>query len=157
MSLEIPDRVRRQIEDILSRYPRREAALLPVLHCLQRERGCISPAEEQWVAERMGIKPVKVREVVSFYTMFRRKPAGKYHLQVCSNLSCSLEGGDSLLAYVEDKLGIKAGETTADGRFTLSMVECLGACDEAPCLMVNFAYHTRLSRDKIDRLIRELE
>jgi NADH-quinone oxidoreductase subunit E len=157
MSLEISDKVRRQIEDILSRYPRREAALLPVLHCLQKERGCISAAEEQWVAERMGIKPIKVREVVSFYSMFRRQPAGKYHLQVCSNLSCSLEEGDSLLAYLEDKLGIKAGETTADGRFTLSRVECLGACDEAPCLMVNFDYHTRLNRDKIDRLIQELE
>jgi NADH-quinone oxidoreductase subunit E len=157
MSLEISDKVKRQVEDILSRYPRRQAALLPVLHCLQKERGFISPAEEQWVAERLGIKQIRVREVVTFYTMFLRRPVGRYHLQICTNLSCALEGGDSLLAYLEERLGIKTGETTADGRFTLSTVECLGACDEAPCLMVNFDYHTRLDRDKVDRLLRELD
>jgi NADH-quinone oxidoreductase E subunit len=157
MSPDIADKVKRQVEDILSRYPRPQAALLPVLHCLQQERGFISPAEERWVAERIGIKPIKVREAVTFYTMIRQRPAGKYHLQVCSNLSCALEGGDGLLAYLEKRLGIKAGETTADGRFTLSTVECLGACDEAPCLMINFDYHTRLDQDKVDRLLRELD
>jgi NADH-quinone oxidoreductase subunit E len=157
MSPEISDKAKRRVEDILSRYPRREAALLPVLHCLQKERGFLSPDEEQWAAERLGIKPVKVREVVTFYTMFRRQPAGKYHLQVCSNLSCWLAGGDNLLAYLESRLGIKTGETTADGRFTLSQVECLGGCDEAPCLMVNLDYHTGLDRDKLDRLLGELD
>jgi NADH-quinone oxidoreductase subunit E len=157
MSPEISDRVKRQVEDILSRYPRRQAALLPVLHCLQGERGFISPVEERWVAERMGIKPIKVREAVTFYTMLRQRPAGRYHLQVCSNLSCALEGSDGLLAYLEKRLGIRTGQTTADGRFTLSTVECLGACEEAPCLMVNLDYHTRLDRDKVDRLLRELD
>ncbi len=157
MNPEIPDRVKRQVEDILCRYPHRPAALLPVLHCLQKERGFLSPGEEQWAAERLGLTAVEVREVVTFYTMFRRQPAGKYHLQVCSNLSCWLAGGDDLLAYLEKRLGIKIGETSADGRFTLSQVECLGACDEAPCLMVNFDYHAGLNRDKLDRLLGELE
>ena len=156
MSPEIAERVRRQVEDLLSRYPRPQAALLPVLHCLQKERGFLSPQDEQWVAERMGLTPVQVKEVVTFYTMFRRQPAGKYHLQVCSNLSCWLAGGDDLLAYLESRLGIKVGETSPDGRFTLSQVECLGACDEAPCLMVNLDYHTGLDRNKIDRLLGEL-
>ncbi len=157
MSPEISDKVKRQVEDILSRYPRPQAALLPVLHCLQKERGFISPAEEQWVAERLRIKQIRVREVVTFYTMFLQRPVGRYHLQVCTNLSCALEGGDDLQAYLENRLGIRTGETTADGRFTLSQVECLGACDEAPCLMVNLDYHTRLDRDKVDRLLRELD
>jgi len=156
MSWDMPDKVKRQVEDILSRYPRRQAALLPVLHCLQKARGFLSPEDEQWVAERMGLTAVEVREVLTFYTMFRRQPSGKYHLQVCSNLSCWLAGGDDLLAYLEKRLGVKIGETSADGRFSLSQVECLGACDQAPCLMVNFDYHTGLDRDKLDRLLGEL-
>ncbi len=157
MSGGISDKVKRQVEDILSRYPRKEAALLPVLHCLQAENGFLSPELETWAAERLGLKPVKVREVVTFYSMFHRRPAGKYHLQVCTNVSCSLQGGDGLLAYLQDKLGIPAGGATSDGRFSLTSVECLGGCDEAPCLMVNFDHYGRLDREKLDALLDGLE
>jgi len=149
--------LRRKIDEVAARYPKKRAALLPVLHLVQREVGWIAPDEERFVAQVLGLKPIKVREVVTFYTMFLRRPLGKYHLQVCSNLTCSLLGAGPLLNYLQQKLGVGVGETTADGRFTLSTVECLGACEQAPCLMVNFDYHGELDRDKVDRILESLE
>lgn len=157
MSPEYSASLRRKIDEVAALYPKRGAALLPVLHLVQREAGCIAAEEERFVALALRLKPVKVREVVTFYTMFLRRPIGKYHLQVCSNLSCSLLGAGSLLEYLQQKLGIEVGETTADGRFTLSTVECLGACEQAPCLMVNFDYQGQMDREKIDRLLESLE
>jgi len=149
--------LRRRIEETAARYPKKGAALLPVLHLVQQETGCISAEEEKFVAQALGLKPMKVREVVTFYTMFLRRPVGKYHLQVCSNLSCILLGAGPLLEYLQKKLGVGVGETTADGRFTLSVVECLGACEQAPCVMVNFDYYGQLDREKIDRILEGLE
>ncbi len=157
MSPEYSEALRRKIDKAVARYPKKEAALLPVLHLVQRETGCIREEEERFVAGIMGLKPVKVREVVTFYTMFLRRPVGLYHIQVCSNLSCRLLGADSLLDYLKERLGVEVGETTADGRFTLSTVECLGACEEAPSLMVNFDYHGQLDKDKIDKLLEGLK
>ncbi|MBN2198605.1 MAG: NADH-quinone oxidoreductase subunit NuoE [Candidatus Aminicenantes bacterium] len=157
MSHNIPDRVKRRVEDILSRYPRREAALLPVLSALQEERGFLSHSDEEWAADTLGIPPAKVREVVTFYSLFRRKPAGRHHLQVCTNVSCALNGADGLLSHLRKKLGIAEGETSADGRFSLSSVECLGHCDEAPCLMVNDEHYGRLDRRALDELLEKLE
>jgi NADH:ubiquinone oxidoreductase subunit E len=102
-------------------------------------------------------KPIRVREVVTFYTMFYQLPMGKYHIQVCSNLTCSLMGGDKLIDYLQKKLGTKIGETTADRRFTLSEVECLGACEQAPCMMVNLDYYGNLDKDKIDAILKGLD
>jgi len=149
--------LRRRIEETAARYPKKGAALLPVLHLVQQETGCISVEEEKFVAQALGLKPMKVREVVTFYTMFLRRPVGKYHLQVCSNLSCILLGEGPLLEYLQKKLGVGVGETTSDGRFTLSVVECLGACEQAPCVMVNFDYYGQLDREKIDRILEGLE
>lgn len=157
MSPEYPASLRQKIDEVAARYPKKTAALLPALHLVQREVGFISAQEERFVAEALGLKPVKVREVVTFYTMFLRRPVGRYHLQVCSNLSCSLLGAEPILEYLQKKLGIGVGETTADGRFTLSEVECLGACEQAPCLMVNFDYHGQLDKEKIDRILEGLE
>lgn len=157
MSPEYSASLRRRIDEAASRYPKKGAALLPVLHLVQQETGCISAEEEMFVARALGIKPMKVREVVTFYTMFLRRPVGKYHLQVCSNLSCTLLGAEPLLEYLRQKLGVGVGGTTVDGRFTLSTVECLGACEQAPCLMVNFDYHGQLDREKIDRILEGLE
>lgn len=157
MSKELSASLRRRIEDVAARYPKKGAALLPVLHLVQQETGFISAEEERSVARALGLKPMKVREVVTFYTMFLRRPVGKYHLQACSNLTCSLLGAGPLLEHLRRKLGIGLGETTADGRFTLSAVECLGACEQAPCLMVNFDYYGQLDREKIDRILESLE
>lgn len=149
--------IKKEIETILPRYPRKEAAILPALHLVQRRLGYITAESEKLVAQVLGVRPVRVREVVTFYTMFSQKPLGKYHLQVCSNLSCTLAGGETVLDYLREKLKIKVGETTADGRFTLTTVECLGACDQAPCLMVNDDLHGRLDKTKIDELLARLE
>ena len=157
MSTELTDRTKKKIEEISSRYASKEAALLPVLHLVQNEKGFISEQEEKLVAELLDIRPIKVKEVVTFYTMFNQKQVGKYHIQVCSNLSCSLLGAESLIDYLTDKLGIALGETTADQKFTLTTVECLGACELAPCMMVNFDYYGNLDKEKIDKILDKLE
>lgn len=157
MSPEFSNQTRKKIEGILSRYPQKEAAILPILHLAQREFGSISEEEEKLVAGILGIKPIRVREVVSFYTMFNREPVGKYHIQVCSNLSCTLMGVENLIDYLTEKLGIRSGETTPDKRFTLTTVECLGACEQAPCMMINFEFYGDLDREKIDEILDKLE
>jgi NADH-quinone oxidoreductase subunit E len=157
MSPEFSNQTRKKIEEILSRYPQKEAAILPILHLAQREFGSISEEEEKLVAGILGIKPIKIREVVSFYTMFNREPVGKYHIQVCSNLSCTIMGGENLIDYLTEKLGIRSGETTPDKRFTLTTVECLGACEQAPSMMINFEYYGDLDRKKIDEILDKLE
>lgn len=157
MSPEFSEKTIQKIREIVASYPRKEAAILPVLHLTQKEFGCISEEEEKRVAEILELKPIQVREVVTFYTMFNQKPIGKYHIQVCSNLSCSLMGAESLIDYLKEKLGIGLGETTPDKKFTLSSVECLGACEMAPSLMVNFDYHGNLDKEKIDKILSGLK
>jgi NADH-quinone oxidoreductase E subunit len=156
MSPEYSGELRKKIDQVVARYPKREAALLPVLHLVQNEIGCISQEEEKFVAQILGLKPMRVREVVTFYTMISPRPLGKYHIQVCSNLSCSLLGAGRLVDYLKKKLGIGIGETSPDKKFTLSTVECLGACEQAPCLMVNFDYYGQLDKDKIDQILDRL-
>ena len=156
MSPEYSDELRKKIDEVVGRYPKKEAALLPVLHLVQGEVGCISAEEEKFVAQILGLKPMKVREVVTFYTMITRQPLGKYHIQVCSNLSCTLLGAGRLIDYLKQKLGIGIGETRPDKKFTLSVVECLGACEQAPCMMVNFDYYGQLDKSRIDQILDSL-
>lgn len=157
MSPEYSDKSKKKIEEILSHYPKKEAALLPVLHLTQREFGCISPTEEKLVAAALDIKPIRVREAVTFYSMLNRQPMGKYHIQVCSNLSCTLLGAESLIDHLKQKLGIESGQTTSDKKFTLTTVECLGACEEAPAMMINFDYYGHLDQKKIDNILNKLK
>jgi len=153
MSPEFREETRKKIKEVVARYPRKEAALLPVLHITQKEFGYISAKEEKLVAQVLGIEPIRVRELVTFYTMLNQEPLGKYHIQVCSNLSCSLLGADKLIDYLKEKLGVEPGETTKDKKFTLSLVECLGACEQAPCIMINFDYYGDLDEKKIDEIL----
>ena len=157
MSRAYSDALLRRIDELASRYPKKEAALIPVLRLVQEETGCLSPEEEGFVARKLGLAPIRVREVVTFYTMLTRRPLGKYHIQVCENLSCFLGGGPAVLDHLRKRLGIGAGETTSDGRFTLTTVECLGACDQAPCMMINSEYHTGLNPAEIDRILAGLD
>ena len=157
MSPEFSDKIKKQVQDIIAHYPEKKAALLPVLHVAQQEFGFIDEDTERMVAALLEIKPVQVREVVTFYTMYNRKPVGKYHIQVCSNLSCSLLGSASLLDFLKKKLNIGLGETTKDKKFTISTVECLGACEQAPCMMVNFDYYGDLDEEKIDKILDNLK
>ena len=157
MSPEFSENTKNAIAEVISHYPNKEAALLPILHLAQKEQGYISSATEKQVAQVLEISPAKVHEVVTFYTMYNRQPVGRYHIQVCANLSCSLLGAGSLIEYLKNKLGIKPGETTADERFTLSLVQCLGACETAPCMMINFEYYGDLDEKKIDEILDKLE
>ena len=157
MSLDLSPGLKKKIDEVVARYPKKEAAILPVLHLIQRETGAIAAEEEQWVAGLLEVRPIKVREVVTFYTLFHQKPVGRYHIQVCSNLTCSLMGGENVLDHLQKRLGVKIGETTPDQRFTLSEVECLGACEQAPCMMINFDYYGDLTPEKIDSLLKGLD
>ncbi len=157
MSPEFSEKIQKKIKEIVARYPQKEAAILPVLHVAQQEFGYISSEEEKQVAGILGVPPIRVREVVTFYTMLNREPVGKYHVQVCSNLSCSLLGAEKLIDYLKQKLGVEPGKTTKDKKFTLSLVECLGACEQAPCMMVNFEYYGNLDKKKIDKILDDLK
>lgn len=145
-----------QVDEIVARYPEPRAALLPVLWAVQRRDGWVSLEAEAWVAKRLGVSPAHVHGAVTFYTMFKQKPSGKYHVQVCTTLSCMLRGSDELLGHIEKSLGIKPGETTPDGRFSLVRVECLGSCGTAPMLQLNDDYHENLTPDSVDRLLGSL-
>jgi NADH-quinone oxidoreductase subunit E len=147
----------RKIDEKVALYPEKAAAILPVLHIIQGESGFVSPDAEAWVAARLSVLPLRVREVISFYTMFRRAPGGRHSLRVCHNLSCTLAGAEDILGFIAEKLGIRPGETTPDGAITLLTVECLGNCDHAPCLQADGVDHGPATRESAAALIEELK
>jgi NADH-quinone oxidoreductase subunit E len=153
VSRESTPALKKRIEGVLAHYPNKQAGLLPILRLVQSEKGFISAEDEKMVAALLGLRPIKVREVVTFYTLFARNPLGQFHIQVCSNLSCSLAGGEKILEHLKARLGLRIGQTTPDGKYTLTEVECLGACEQAPCMMVNFEYYGNLDPEKIDRIL----
>jgi len=146
-----------KVDEIVSRYPEPKAALLMVLWEVQERKGWVDLEAETWTAERLGVSPSHVHGAVTFYTMYKQKPWGRHHIQVCTNLSCMLRGSDDLLAHLEKRLGIKEGETTPDGRFSLIRVECLGSCGTAPMFQLNDDYHEDLTLEKVDRLLDGLD
>ena len=145
------------VDKIVERYPEPKAALLPVLWELQKRNGWISPACEEWAGQRLGVSTAHVHGVVTFYTMYKQRPSGKHHIQICTTLSCMLRGSDELLQHLEDKLGIREGETTRDGRFSLQRVECLGSCGTAPMFQLNEDYHEDLTPERVDQLLDGLD
>ncbi len=155
MSL-IGETARKEIIAFMKRYPQKRAVLLPALHIVQREHGWIPIEVMEEVAEILEMRPVEVMEAVSFYTMFNRRPIGQYHIQVCRNISCSLLGARQITRQISERLGIKVGETTPDGRFTLSEVECLGSCGTAPMFQLNEDYHENLTEARVDEILRSL-
>lgn len=146
-----------EIDSILSRYPVKRSALIPLLYLAQREDGYISEAAMKEIAGLLNLTPPQVYETATFYTMLNLKPVGKFHVQVCKSLMCALVGSDTLVGWLRAKLGIKPGETTADGLFTLSTVECLAACGTGPMMQVNDDYYERLTEDKVDRILADLK
>jgi NADH-quinone oxidoreductase subunit E len=137
-------------------YPERQAALLPVLRMAQETFGHVSPETEVYVAELFGMTPAHVHEVVTFYTLFFQRPVGRHVLSVCHNLSCTLRGAEGIVGYLEEQLGVEAGETTPDGRVTLLRVECLCACEAAPMMQVDDEYVGPLDRAAVDRVLEGL-
>jgi NADH-quinone oxidoreductase subunit E len=143
-------------EEIIGRYPRRKSALIPLLHLAQEQDGHVTEDAMEHIAEMVGVTPAEVLGTASFYEMFKREPVGDYLLNVCTNISCMLAGGEELLAHLERRLNIRAGSTTPDGKFTLEDVECIAACTEAPCLQVNYRYFHRITNAQADELIDDL-
>jgi len=137
-------------------YPERRGALLPVLRFAQETFGWISPEVETYVAGLFGLSAAHVHEVVTFYTLFLKKPVGRHVLSVCHNLSCTLLGAEDVIAYLQERLGVEAGETTPDGRVTVLRVECLCACEVAPMMQVDDDYVGPLTRAKIDEVLEGL-
>jgi NADH-quinone oxidoreductase subunit E len=146
-----------KIDELLTHYPVRQSALLPILWVVQDQFGWISLEAMRYVAVRIGITPEQVREVVTFYSMYNERPVGKYHLQVCCTTPCMILGSDDVITHIEHRLGVSRGEVTPDGLFTVSQVECLGSCGTAPMLQVNREkYDENLTTEKVDRLLDDL-
>ena len=158
MSLSFSDEKLKEVQSIVDRYPqgKQKSALIPVLHLAQEEfGGWLSTETMDYVASVLNLKPIEVYEVATFYSMFNLKPVGKYMFEVCQTGPCMLNGSDDIVKYIYEKLGIKPGETTPDGMFTLKTVECLGACGYAPMMQQGKYYKEHLTKEKIDAIIAE--
>jgi len=150
--------IKKELEKIIQKYPegKQKSALLPILHLVQKEsNGYLSVPVMDYVANLLNIKPIEVYEVASFYTMYNLKPVGKVVLEFCRTSPCCLNGAEKIIEYTEKKLGIKNGETTADGMFTIKCTECLGACGYAPMMQVGDHYYEHLTEEKVDSLLEE--
>ncbi len=147
----------RAIDDLLTRFPQKDSALLPALYLIQDEKGYVSEGSMSYVAAKIGLSPVFVAGVVTFYTMFHNRPVGRHHIQVCRTLPCALRGSASIVKHLKKRLGIETGESTPDGRFSLVEVECLGACDTAPMCQINDKDYFHLDEKKLDALLETLK
>ncbi len=157
MSVVFSEAGRAEFERLLTRYPDRGAVILPALHLAQKEFGYVSDEAIVYIAGLIGTSPAVIEGVATFYSMYNRRAVGRYHVQICRNLSCSLMGAEALVAHVSAKLGIRPGETTSDGKFTLSEVECLGSCGTAPVMQVNDDYYENLTESAVDAILDGLE
>lgn len=150
------ERLRPQCEQIIAQYERKRSALLPLMHLFQRHEGYVSREAMGAAAEMVGITPAEAEGTVSFYTLFYRRPVGKYMLQVCRGLACTINGAEDIMAYFREKLGIGHLQTTADGLFSYEEVECLAACDRATCMQVNLEFVYDLTPQKIDAMLDDI-
>ena len=147
-----------EFEKMKERYPEgfESSLVLPCLRRIQEDRGYVAEEDIVALVGYLGVPRIQVEEVLSYYTMLRRKPIGRWHLQACRNIACSMRGAEGVIAHLCRKLGVKPGETTPDGRFTVTEVECLGSCGTAPVVMVNEAYHENMSIEGLDQLLERL-
>lgn len=145
------------LDEILSRYPVRRSAMLPLLNLAQKEEGYVSEAAMKEIAKILQLTPSQVYETATFYTMLSLKPIGKFHIQVCRSLMCALVRADELIAWIQQQLGIGVGQTTKDGLFTLGAVECLGSCGTGPMMQINDDYYEQLTEEKVARIFDDLQ
>lgn len=155
--MKLAEKYKDEIADIVGRYPVRRSALIPLLYLAQRDTGYITEAAMIEIAGILKLTPPQVYETVTFYTMLNLKQVGKFHIQVCKSLMCALVGSDTLIGWIKTRLGIGPGETTPDGAFTLSTVECLAACGTGPMMQINDDYYERLTEEKLDRILADLK
>jgi NADH-quinone oxidoreductase subunit E len=154
----LTEKLRQEIQRYLSRYPNKQAVALPALHLVQETLRCVPSDAVRDIAEILDLSPAEVSDTMTFYGFFRseKKPLGRTRLWVCRSLPCMLRGGEELLAHFSQKLGVEPGGTTRDGKITLEFAECLGACEGAPCVLVNDEHRMSLTEEQADRLISEL-
>ena len=152
----LKDGERELIEAAAAEFPRRRSALIPALRIVQESRGWVDGEAIRDVAQAFDLHPMEVEEVATFYTMINLQPVGKHHLQVCRSISCFIMGSNGVRRRLEERLGIGPGQTTKDGLFTLSEVECLGACGTAPVMQVNEDYHEDLTPERVDAILTRL-
>lgn len=158
MAVQFSEEKLNKVKEIIARYPegKQKSALIPVLHLAQESfGGWLSAETMDYVASLLSITPIEVYEVATFYSMYNLKPVGKYLFEVCHTGPCMVSGSDNIIAYIKEKLGISAGETTPDGLFTLKTVECLGACGYAPMMQLGKFYKEHLTKEKVDQIIAE--
>ncbi|MGD0654760.1 MAG: NAD(P)H-dependent oxidoreductase subunit E [Thermoguttaceae bacterium] len=153
----LDDNLRTAIKALFPRYPTRQAVVLPALHLINERLGYVPRQVVVEIAEILDLSPAQVQDTLSFYGFFKQdKPMGSTHIWFCRSISCAACGGEELLDYLSQKLGIKPGETTTDGRITLEFSECLGECDHAPAIMVNDTLHENMTKDKIDEFLKDI-
>ena len=148
-----------EFERLRARFPAgfESSMVLPCLRRIQEDRGYVADEDIDDLVAYLGVPRIQIEEVLSYYTQYRRQPVGHHHVQVCRNVSCSMRGAERLLDHLGQRLGLEPGQTSADGRYTLSTVECLGSCGTAPVLVVGETYHEDMSPEKVDRLLAELK
>jgi len=157
MSFEFSEENEQKFQELLGKYPKKDSLMLPCLWMIQHQESWISNEAMEYLARRLETSPMNVYSVASFYTMFHLKPIGRYNIQVCKTLSCMLRGSEDIKKHIENKLGIKAGESTKDMKFTITEVECLGSCGTAPCVCINDDYIQNTTPQMIDEIISELK
>ena len=147
--------VEAEVDRHLAKYPpeRRRSAMLPLMFIVQRERGYLDKPGVAYIADRLGVRITDIWEVATFYSMINTEPVGRYHFQICKTLSCKILGAGKITEHCTRRLGIKPGETTRDGTFSLSEVECLGSCGTAPMMQIGFDYYENLTDEKVDEII----
>ena len=152
------DAIRKRIEGLFARYPTRQAATLPALHLVNQQLGYVPMQAVVEIAGLLELAPAQVQDTLSFYGFFKQdKPQGRHRVWVCRSISCAARGGEELLDHLCERLGIRPGETTADGRVTLEFAECLGACDSAPAVLVDDTLHGNMTKEKVDELIKAMK
>ena len=156
LSDEVPAKLEIDAKEIIARYPQQRSGLLPMLHLVQAEEGYVSPAGIEFCADQLGLTTAEVSAVATFYTMYKRRPVGDYHVGVCTNTLCAVMGGDEIFSTLKDHLGVGNDETTEDGKVTLEHIECNAACDFAPVMMVNWEFYDNQTpasaKDLVDKL-----
>ncbi len=153
--MKFSDQLERRFAEMLTHYPTKRSVLVPMLLYIQDETGYLHDEAIQEIAQRLDLTELEVRNVISYYSMLTTQPRGRYHLQVCRNISCMLRGTDDIIAHVKQKLGIGHKGTTPDGLFSFEEVECIGACCWAPAMQVNYAYHENLTKETVDDVLEQ--
>ncbi len=146
-----------EIEKVIPQYPQKRSALLPVLHAVQADQGYLSDEAMEWVAAKLGIAPVNVLEVATFYPYFRRKPFGKHHIRVCRTLSCAMNGSYSILDVFKEEFGVAPGEVSKDGLVTIEFAECLASCHTGPNVLVDETLYQHVDADKAREIARKIK